>query len=559
VWDYLKAQLPFKPKDFKCSFGRFLSVVKKPMGRLPEWKQDAFCRTYIAIECDFLGGEKFGVEIRVAGAPAGSAGDLAHTHRSVIGTIDRSVRDSCANAVSLSALMLSNESNRRLRSCVLAACQPLKLREGRADKVYRPAAECRDWAIDQATVGFMGHLNAMFTALRPPGFVADAGFVTDAVQSLAGELEVVLAVEAEFADIVGKAVSSLAGLRVRRGLWYLHGWPQSACAFLKDQAWQDKTTARFTRGEVKGRHQFNATPVKQLVRALEETGHRVTSDVEKNIDGVVGGPLQTQLIEDISGVQKNRKRAKHSATFRKPEACFAAALESNAVSDKHRSVKQRTRKLPRDTFEPKVKDRSLPFDDIVSTTSTTARHYLCRSDNCVKAADLQMIEDAKDAAGLIPVGMLQKAWQGVLLDATHNLVVGIQKRDGPDMTYYLALVSFGSSSCAVWPFKASRIPGRDAEWFGLAEDCKSPTLIAFFDMTTVTACSIELLPPLNVLRRFPKARDYFKNSIAVLPIRKGSWGELPKVAARAAFWSLGRSTSDQIAEFAGAPIERGSP
>eukprot|EP00959_Pyramimonas_sp_CCMP1952_P319268 6680711-Pyramimonas_sp.AAC.1 len=78
-------------------------------------------------------------------------------------------------------------------------------------------------------------------------------------------------------------------------------------------------------------------------------------------------------------------------------------------------------------------------------------------------------------------------------------------------------------------------------------------------MTTVTACSIEWLPPLDVLHRFPKARGYFKNSIAVLPIRKGSWGKLPKVAACAAFWSLGRSTLDQIAEFVGAPIERGSP
>eukprot|EP00959_Pyramimonas_sp_CCMP1952_P232293 4854385-Pyramimonas_sp.AAC.1 len=112
--------------------------------------------------------------------------------------------------------------------------------------------------------------------------------------------------------------------------------------------------------KVKGRRQFNLTPVKQLVRAFEETGHRVTSDVGNNIEGMIGGPLQTQLIEEVNGVQKNRKRAKHSTTFRKPEACFAATLESNIVSDKHRfipvqadiPVRQRAMKLPRGTFEP---------------------------------------------------------------------------------------------------------------------------------------------------------------------------------------------------------------
>jgi hypothetical protein len=586
VWDYLKAQLPFKPKDSRCSFGRFLSVVTKPMDRLPEWQQDAFFRTYTAIECDFLRGKKFGAQIRVAGAPAGRADDLAHTHRSIIDTIDRSVRDSCANTVSLSVLMLSNESNQRLCTCVLAACQPLTLWEGHANKINRSAAECRDWAISQATGGFMDHLNAMVKALRSAGFVADAGFITDPIKPVAGELEAVLAVEADFADIVGKAVSTLAGFRVRRGLWYMHGWPQSACAFLKDTEWQEKTMARFTRDEanfkklsemvhaggayekkVQGRHQFNTTPVKQLTRAFVETGHRVTHDVENIIQGMIGGPLQTQLIEEINGVQKNRKRAKHSTTFRKPEACFAATLESNIVSNKHRfnpvqadiPVRQRTMRLPKETFEPKVKDRSLPFDEIVSTSSTTTWHSPCSNDNCVKIADLQMIEDAKDEAGLLPAGKLQKAWQGVLLDATHNLVVAIKKNGDANMKYYLALASFESSSCAMWPLKVKQVPHYEAEWFDLAEDCVSPSLVTIFDMTTVTACSIEWLPPLCVYHKFPNARGYFKNSIAVLPFKKGNWGKLHKVAAHAAFWSLGRSTLDQVAEAVGAPMERGAP
>eukprot|EP00969_Alexandrium_andersonii_P102506 4524258-Alexandrium_andersonii.AAC.1 len=76
------------------------------MDKLGSWWQDCFYRTYLALECDFLKGKKFSAELKVSKdkEPA----ETSHTSPSVMDIVDRSVRDGCADAVSLSVVMLSN-------------------------------------------------------------------------------------------------------------------------------------------------------------------------------------------------------------------------------------------------------------------------------------------------------------------------------------------------------------------------------------------------------------------------------------------------------------------
>ena len=100
--------------------------------------------------------------------PAGSQDIHGHTSAKVLDIVDRSVRDSCANAVSVSVMMLSKSGNRRICNISVASAGELKKWEGEANKTLRSIDEFEAWAIDQRAGGFMRHLNAMVKALVDP-------------------------------------------------------------------------------------------------------------------------------------------------------------------------------------------------------------------------------------------------------------------------------------------------------------------------------------------------------------------------------------------------------
>ena len=88
-------------------------------------------------------------------------------------------------------------------------------------------------------------------------------------------------------------------------------------------------------------------------------------------------------MEEVNGIQTNKARAKHSqSVMRRPVVAMHHVLQSGVISDKHRyinveadvAVKQNTVKAPSDMFEPRPSDRSMPFDELVSSKATVD-HY----------------------------------------------------------------------------------------------------------------------------------------------------------------------------------------
>ena len=110
VWNHLKATQLFEKKDRRCCFARFLSSVAKPQECLKSWAQDRFHRTHLGIECDPLRGKKFQAAVTLT--PVSSADQHGHTSGKVLDIVDKSIRYSCANAVSVSVMMLSNDENK---------------------------------------------------------------------------------------------------------------------------------------------------------------------------------------------------------------------------------------------------------------------------------------------------------------------------------------------------------------------------------------------------------------------------------------------------------------
>ena len=245
VWRYMKSVSPFEAKDMRCCFAIFLSSVAKPQECLQSWCQDRFHRSHLAFECDHLRGKKFQAHVTVASM---ANTDLhAQTSAKVLDIVDRSVRDSRANTVSVSVMMLSRDENRRICNIIIASASELKHWDGHANKVLRSMEESVAWAVDQTSGGFHRHLNSMVKALHDPAVMQRCGFFKSGAGR--GELPapVMYQVEKEFAELHGHSTLILMGLREKRTLWLSNGWPHSMLSVNKSPAWAHLTLKRCAR------------------------------------------------------------------------------------------------------------------------------------------------------------------------------------------------------------------------------------------------------------------------------------------------------------------------
>ena len=217
IFNIMKETHATVKKDRRCSFARFLSAVSRPMDCLGTWAQDRFMRQHLAIECDMLRGKKCGQMVSLSTGSGGPEAEFSHTNSKILDVVDRSVRDSCANAVAVSVMMLSKPENKRICQVVLMSSSELKKWEGSANKELRSETECASWAIVMCSGSFMHHLNQIVKNLVHPTWVNKCGFVLRLTGVVPPEVEAQL--EAEFAEMAGKLVTTLVGLRLKRGLF----------------------------------------------------------------------------------------------------------------------------------------------------------------------------------------------------------------------------------------------------------------------------------------------------------------------------------------------------
>ena len=119
---------------------------------------------------------------------------------------------------------------------------------------------------------------------------------------------------------------------------------------------------------------------------------------------------------------------------------MAASLQSNLVDGVHRfipikpdvPVPNKTARLPDECFYPKSTNRSLPFQDIVTTAQTLPSVSPQGTNLNVNVADYALIRDAKKTYG--KVENLGNAWQGCLLDASHSIRIGERNLGSIDIT-----------------------------------------------------------------------------------------------------------------------------
>ena len=91
------------------------------------------------------------------------------------------------------------------------------------------------------------------------------------------------------------------------------------------------------------------------------------------------GLAGSSICEESINIAKNNRKQYWGKRYRKPEAMMRTVLASNLQTQRHEYIVPsvdviRTKKnevLTKETFMPSKGKRSLPFEEIVSSTSTT--------------------------------------------------------------------------------------------------------------------------------------------------------------------------------------------
>ena len=114
VWMYLSERYKYRKAGMRCNMSRFLGSLHTAKAALCDWHEDAFERTFCALECDMLHGKALEkVVLHGAAGAGGDDGAVGSTTKNRVTLEDRSLRAGLQNSIVLSLLLLSDKGNQR--------------------------------------------------------------------------------------------------------------------------------------------------------------------------------------------------------------------------------------------------------------------------------------------------------------------------------------------------------------------------------------------------------------------------------------------------------------
>lgn len=436
-------------------------------------------------------------------------------------------------------------------------------------KALRSGDGNQEWITSQ--VGhdqYFAHVNEFARCFSDPAKLAQMGYAIDPAgmrTRVAGEV----ITEDDFSDMQYLFNMSLISNRCRRGLWMTAGWPTRLTKLqvggnVARAAWTEfdgdvKIFKRFDEYEpsqpsikrVKDRHLFRLVVNKQMMKALEELGpdydEATHTDLLQLITRRSRLPWGTQVCEDTIGSMKNQRRAK-TRLYRKPETCLANAIKGRVLDARHkystvvldRPLTKKTERLPKSCWQATKKTRSLPFEQIATTTSGTSWYSPSASNHMCPVADLQLLRACASADGDDDrFGEMGTAWLGSMWSVKHHF--GFRRKGGgADDLWYIALDHFADSVVHGWPCHLRPIPCyEDKKFFELAESADGAKPFAILDLDDWEACSFEVWSYLHQWVSFPIARGLLR--LAIRMVVDVGPTSVQEIAARSAFWDMGAS------------------
>lgn len=390
LWAWMKERNWCAPAGQRCNLNRFMSSVTAARDNVCSWHLDLFERLTLCLELDFVRGQQFLEKIvHLRPGKQESSGESAPTASNALTIEARSLRGCAANAVAISALMLSDANNRRIVHGIVGLT--IKVREWHVqqNRQLRDATACCAWTAAQAHLDFMQHVVDIVDSLQEQRMLEAAGFLDF---DYAAEVTNGDVIDDDFmAALLWKFCWNLVGARLRRGL-YLFGWPTQLVVMLRDDDAgaeavrmfeKDLQIFRALEGGRRGnlaeqwykRHEMRKVATQQFSLAFAELGFSPHPPVKDLIRRRVSGILSTQICEDAIGAGKNAKTVIGNRRYRRPEASMAAILKNHVPDVIHRyqtpkatmPIGSKAMRVPDEAFRAKREHASMDFASVVGT------------------------------------------------------------------------------------------------------------------------------------------------------------------------------------------------
>lgn len=303
------------------------------------------------------------------------------------------------------------------------------------------------WLSQQVSGQYMKHVCDFVELLSDPAALANAGFILSPtiLKSAVAAVELEELIEDEFSDTFALLCMGNCRKRVVRGmqyfswpfamfgcLWEDHSHREVTESFRCDQrafiALQAKPPSTASERLVCKRHLMNLRANKQYVTALDATGNEASAGFKKLLRSHTMVNVQTQLIEDVQGQQKNAFALKACRRFRKPAVCMAVGLEAEVIAARlhfedivaEMPLPLNAAKLPTDAFTAcDVKTGSMDFSSIVSVSASTEWWSSAACNLGIPAADLSMVGQVSECDDW---SVIASSWIGEVADLRHQLV-----------------------------------------------------------------------------------------------------------------------------------------
>lgn len=580
AFEYLKDRAMFGKIGRRTTMARFAGAVYTCTKQVPMWEVDEFERTYCALEFDFLGNKGLSKLIIHGEARAsvedGEEGGQTGANRPTVD--DAVLRSVACNAVAISQLLLSDRSNQRHCEILSLSARVLKEWHTEQNKEQRSAAGAKKWAVGQVQGGYMQMCASILSLVADADGLQNCFFALtpDAIRQLGNDI----IAEDEFADLLGQTCVSLCAFRLRRNLHMVAGWPRRflrACGAASAEQQSDivrefkldldcheylceQVCKSNTMKQVVRRSLFEKTSVMQVKECLQRTGFQWSRRLTELAESHVAGLVQTQIVEDVIGHQKNDKSTKARSRYHRPQASMCSALAAEVITERHKfrgvnadfAVKSKSDKLEAHHFHPTRARQSLDFHEIATTTAAPPFYSTKADNNNVVVADLCMLREYMKVKS---PAVIDNAHLGVLVHFSHRIVLHFA--DDSDTTWWIGLINFPGSSCIVWPCRRMCVPGHRKHYFEIDVNCRDPVLKTIYELNGWQASTY-------VWRSWAWQKSQFGDSIARWDPAVRMFEDLGpmrpfRLASACAFWKLSSAQVTTLSKASGHDIDDSKP
>lgn len=566
LWKWLEKRQKFVKAGRKTNLNRFQGSVTTAQRSLPYWWVDAFERVYTCLELDMMKGRQFMQRLVLRSGPAEEVGETGSTNPKKLTIESRSLKSCCQNSLVVSALVLSDPSNKRLTEMVVASTTPVMTWHTHQNRTLRSVDGSESWLKSQIAGELAKHFSDIVAQLCDPVMLDQCGF--KAPVDLSNERAHNFAdTEDDFAHYMGMYTMALAANRMKRTLWIGFGWPtrmvlalqgephatQVIAEFQKDMQVWEALSAMPRHGKILGlmykRHPFQMTSVRQLAVALKDLGFQCHPDFLALLRKRARGVIATQGCEDAIGTAKNSKQSKASTKYRRPEKAMGVVLAKEVLHQRHgydvvatnSPLESRHSRLPPSSFRASKATRSMAFSEIVSTNSTPEWWSPAAQHNTTPHADSVVLRAAFEAGDLTKV---EGCWMGKLFCLEHLVAIKLSYGGAP--AWFLPLRHFPQSGVLAWPLvMVTGGAGGQSAFEVSCEVQKRPLILPIWSLESIDAVSVSWASPASH-RRVGGSFLSMRKSLRLLV--HGKIAQVKEVAAREAFWELSRTELMSFAE-----------